>query len=405
MASMMRSFSYALFALSLSIINLTGITAQPIFNVKTYGAVGDGVHNDTLAVQAALSAAAKSSSSIVLFPGPSTYLTWPLRVVKANNMLIQFEPQALVLAPKMSDWPHVWPYGDSFWVFQDGSNLTLQGAGQYETAIDGQGADWWAAYRKHGAKRPTAFLNFESVVSPTVRHLQYINSPSFHLVFNSCTNVLVEDASIYAPGDSPNTDGIDPGRCNGVTVRRTNISNGDDCVAIKSGTSNVLIEDSYFENGHGASIGSLGENGANDTVTNVLVRNVTFVRTMGAAKVKAWQGGRGFARNLTWTNCTFVSVQTPLQFTQFYCPHDPSGCDPKNTTVLIQDISVYDSSGTQSDGHAAQFACTEMFPCTGISLSNVHIASDEGPNGKNDFTCENAHGTAVNVSPPSCLKP
>ena len=43
------------------------------FNVKDYGATGDGVTNDTVAIQAALNAATASPPSVVLFP-PGTYV-------------------------------------------------------------------------------------------------------------------------------------------------------------------------------------------------------------------------------------------------------------------------------------------------------------------------------------------
>ncbi len=379
--------------------------------MKTYGAIGDGVHNDTDAIQACIDAAIQSTnpSSTVLFSGPSSvYLSWPLGVLNSNNLVIQFAKGATLLAANFTQWPSnpaQWPYGQSFFYFEGGNNLTVIGSGQYDVAIDGQGEAWWNAYSKNHVSRPTFFVSINNINTVYVANLRYINSPSFHIVFNNCNNVLVDTISIYATPGSPNTDGVDAGHCNNVTLRNSNITNGDDSFSIKPGTNNSLVENCYFAYGHGASVGSLGENGDDSIVENVYVRNVTFYNTMGAGKVKAWQGGKGYARNMTWTNITFISVQTPIQFTQFYCPHDPQGCTPQNTTVFISNITVSNALGTQSDGNAVQINCTKAFPCTDIILDNIDITSDKGPSGTNLFECANAYGTATNVFPLSCLQP
>lgn len=51
-----------------------GVSAAP-FDVTAYGAVGDGVTDDTKAVAKALLAAGKHHPSVVLFPGDKTFLT------------------------------------------------------------------------------------------------------------------------------------------------------------------------------------------------------------------------------------------------------------------------------------------------------------------------------------------
>ena len=46
-------------------------------------------------------------------------------------------------------------------------------------------------------------------------------------------------------------------RANNITMRDSFVTGGDDNVCIKNDTANVLIENVVFENGHGASIGSI----------------------------------------------------------------------------------------------------------------------------------------------------
>jgi len=60
---------------------------------KSYGTVGDGVTEDTAALQAALNA---SSGTAHLFLGPNTYVTGPLSI--PNNTVIHFHPKTILKA-------------------------------------------------------------------------------------------------------------------------------------------------------------------------------------------------------------------------------------------------------------------------------------------------------------------
>ena len=51
----------------------------------------------------------------------------------------------------------------------------------------------------------------------------------------ACSGVVVENTTILAPRDSPNTDGVDPDSSEDVIIRNNTIDCGDDAVAIKSG--------------------------------------------------------------------------------------------------------------------------------------------------------------------------
>ena len=55
-----------------------------------------------------------------------------------------------------------------------------------------------------------------------------------------------------------------------VYVRGVRVHNGDDCMTIKSGSSNVLVEDFYCEHGDGLTIGSVWY----DDVENITYRRV-----------------------------------------------------------------------------------------------------------------------------------
>ncbi len=79
-----------------------------------------------------------------------------------------------------------------------------------------------------------------------------------------CTNVTVRGVTVEATG--PNTDGCDPDSCTDVLIKDCSFSDGDDCIAIKSGrdrdghrvnipSRNLVIQNCHFKAGHGGVLG------------------------------------------------------------------------------------------------------------------------------------------------------
>lgn len=73
----------------------------------------------------------------------------------------------------------------------------------------------------------------------------------FHIVFHNSHNVRIEGVTISAPEKSPNTDGIHLQNSESLSIIGSNISTGDDCISIGSGTRNVWIENLNCGPGHG----------------------------------------------------------------------------------------------------------------------------------------------------------
>ena len=69
-----------------------------------------------------------------------------------------------------------------------------------------------------------------------------INSELYHIVIDNCQGVTVQGVKIIAPGNSPNTDGVLVQASTDVTIMRTGIKTGDDCISIGPGTANLWIE-------------------------------------------------------------------------------------------------------------------------------------------------------------------
>lgn len=125
--------------------------------------------------------------------------------------------------------------------------------------IDGQGSAWWGSNprpRLIYVGNPTTHARSDNF---TLYKITLQNSPqiNFYALSNGLT---VWGAKIRNPGNSPNTDGIDPSASSNFTIRDSYISTGDDHIALKAGNlghiANATITHNHLYYGHGLSMGS-----------------------------------------------------------------------------------------------------------------------------------------------------
>ncbi|GMP28980.1 hypothetical protein CsSME_00004293 [Camellia sinensis var. sinensis] len=138
-----------------------------------------------------------------------------------------------------------------------------------------------------------------------------------HMALERSTWVYVYNLTIIAPGDSPNTDGIHIQHSTHVFISQTHIGTGDDCISIGDGSSYLNISMITCGPGHGISIGSLGIRGQYETVENVYVSNVEFRGTSNGARIKTWQGGSGFAKNIVFEHIRSIGSVHPIVINQY----------------------------------------------------------------------------------------
>ena len=70
-------------------------------------------------------------------------------------------------------------------------------------------------------------------------------------------NIVVSHVVVDSGGTGPNTDGVEPMWSRNVHLHNLIIDNGDDCITVKSGSANVLIEHIECHHSHGITIGSV----------------------------------------------------------------------------------------------------------------------------------------------------
>ncbi|CAA7387947.1 unnamed protein product [Spirodela intermedia] len=371
-------------------------SARTVRNVKDFGARGDGSSDDTKAFAAAWKTACSSSAPVtVLVPEGKAYRLKPITFSGPCKSPITVAIKGTILASgRMSDWDGA---DRRLWMlFDKVDGLRVEGGG----TIDGNGQVWWKVSCKVDSAQPCkgapTALTFRSCRGLTVTDLKFKNSQQMHVTFSKCANVRISRLTISAPGNSPNTDGIHVSGSTDVKISDSVIRTGDDCISIVSGSRSITATNIVCGPGHGISIGSLGANGAEHTVSDVLVDTARLEGTTNGVRIKTWQGGKGYARNIIFRNIVMDNVKNPIIIDQNYCD-SPKSCGEQKSAVAVSGVIFKNVRGTSATAVAMDFDCSRTVPCRGITLQDVHLVTASGASAKS--FCRNVslskYGTVV----------
>jgi len=350
------------------------------FNVRDYGAIGDGKALDTAAIQKAVDTAAAAGGGTVLVPA-GKFLTGPFTLASGINLNLASNA-VILISDDRANYPVLrGRYVDAI-TAQNAHDIKITGSG----TIDGQGESWWNAFRENPKMTHRPYLiKFTNCRRVEIGGVTLENSPMFHFAPQNCTDVNIHDVTIHSPADAPNTDGIDPSGWN-FFITRCHIDTGDDNIAIKPsrerapGNKNFLITDCQFVHGHGMSIGG-GSAGGLDGLT---VSNCTFVDTDAGIRIKTPRGNGGLVQNATYENLTMNAVKRPIYIIDWYpernAPQDPATERPEAVTPatpLIRHIVIRNMSATNCPTAGVIRGLPEA-PIRDVLLTNVHISAQTG---------------------------
>jgi polygalacturonase len=355
------------------------------FNVRDYGAQGDGRTLDSPAIQKTIDACAKAGGGTVRL-APGTYLSKPL-FLRGNYITLQLDAGAVLLGTQeFTDYRN--SKGKVVGLINaDGlRNVAISGAG----IIDGAGAPWWPAVReakKTGAPEPRQrpkMVNFKNCHGVMVRDVTLQNSPSFHLMPVDCEDVLIDHVTINAPADSPNTDAIDPSACRNVRILNCLLDVGDDNVAVKAGHAvagrdfccqDIIVSNCDCRHGHGISIGSETSGG----VSHFTVVHCTFDGTTSGLRIKSARGKGGRVENILYSDLTMKNVRRPIDIACYYpkVPKDDPAQPITPFTPAYHGIRIENLTGDGPEGAGLIVGLPES-PIRGVTLSNVHLKAVTG---------------------------
>ena len=235
------------------------------FDVRDYGAVGDGKQLDTEAIQRAIDNCGKGGGGTVYFP-PGTYRAASLRL--RSNVTLHLPAQATLLQSNdMADYPMApemcYVYcTESRRIFLRGdrvTNVSVVGVG----VIDGQRAldEFEDRYDGHRRRGPLPIL-FENSHDIVLKDVTVRNSPGWSVTFFGCRNVgleRVKSIKSYA-------DGINLVYCQNVRLNECLIEGSrDDAITTKNEPVRAMRYGGVNEDGPGC--GFLTENIAIENTT------------------------------------------------------------------------------------------------------------------------------------------
>ena len=270
------------------------------FIITDFGAVGDGIADNSIAIREAINACHLSGGGRVIVP-EGIFLTGPVHLrsnvnlhLQENSVLLFKNNPEAYLPQVLTRWEGVECLNYSPLIYaHEQRNIAVTGKGTLDGQADEQ--HWWPwkgktefgweqgdPHQKDGRDR--LFGMAENGVPPQERVFgegDYLR-PSFLQPY-ACENVLIEGITIIRSpmweihpvlsrnitvrgvtivSHGPNNDGCNPESCKDVLIEDCIFDPGDDCIAIKSGrnadgrrlavpSENIIIRGCQMRDGHG----------------------------------------------------------------------------------------------------------------------------------------------------------
>ena len=140
-----------------------------------------------------------------------------------------------------------------------GEDVNVFGGG----TLDGNGQAWYDLYASDKyILRPILFATI-GLHGGSISNLNLQYSPQWYNIVANSTSVVFDNITIRGESKNShratNTDGWDTYRSDNIVIQNSKINNGDDCVAFKPNSTNILVQNLDCTGSHGISVGSLGQ--------------------------------------------------------------------------------------------------------------------------------------------------
>ena len=216
--------------------------AFPVYNVKDYGAVGDGTTLNSKAIQKTIDTAAANGGGTVFFP-PGDYLTGTVRL--RDNVTVYLENGCTIWgSTSMDDYD---ADNKHLLYAEDAKNVVICGQG----AVNGNGPLFWDKGRLQrwlrgeiDLPRTSDMIRFDRCSNIVLENIDVLYGAFWNIGFGDCNRITIRSITMrngVYEDDGPNTDGINLWNCTRIQISDCDIITGDDCIVVLGESRDVTI--------------------------------------------------------------------------------------------------------------------------------------------------------------------
>ncbi|KAA6300887.1 MAG: Exo-poly-alpha-D-galacturonosidase [Candidatus Ordinivivax streblomastigis] len=368
------------------------------FNVKDFGATGDGASIDSYAINAAIEVAAAQGGGTIYFP-PGNYLSYSIRLKSHIRLFLDAGAKIIAAFPsategydeaepnehkRFQDFGHSHWKNSLLWAIGE-EDITICGAG----TIDGMGLTREESRLKGVGNKAISLKECKNI---TLRDIRMLHCGHFALLATGVDNMTIDNVLI-----DTNRDGLDIDACRNVRIANCTVNSPwDDAIVLKASyglgyfkdTENVTITNCFVSgydqgsvaNGtylsaqlqapdHGFNCGRIKfGTESSGGFKNIAISNCVFEHCRGLA-LETVDGGN--LEDITISNITMRDiVNAPLFLRLGARMRSPEGTPiGKMRRILIDNINVFNADSRYASiisgipGHAIE----------DVMLSNIRI--------------------------------
>jgi polygalacturonase len=359
-----------------------GSAPSPIFDVRDYGATGNGTTDDTVAIQNAINACTGTGGSVYLANG--TYLSGTLYLQSNMTFFIDISAN-LKGSLDGNDYPMQSPPTTNNQLLNcrrallyavNVTGLTIDGGG----TIDGSGTtgqtngDPWTDPAIKEAQRPISIWTVDSD-HVTIQNIYIRLSAMWTIVPMETDDVLIKNVLLNVDID-PNRDGIDPVDCHHVVIQDCTVYTDDDSFCLKTGIRRG-VEDIVIRNCFSAHTGANGYKFGTASYggfADVLIQDCYAKHATYAAMVVMSRNGAD-VNNVNFSRIEFSSCGSAFFVFLGQQPGHPDGDVDKLGS--LNNVHFTDITGTTNQRWGSlitgQIYNGTTYPITNLFFTNCNI--------------------------------
>jgi polygalacturonase len=382
----------------------------PVFDVREYGAKGDGQSVDSPAINRAIEAAAKAGGGTVVFPA-GTYLCYSIRLKSKVALALgmgstilaadppQNQAEGYDLAESNQPWEAYQDFGHNHW-----HNSLMWGENLEDLAIQGPGLIWGKGLSRGEGPGPVAeaagvankAIALKNCRNVLLRDFSILHGGHFAILATGASNLTVDNLKI-----DTQRDGIDVDCCRNVRISNCTVNSPwDDAICLKSSfalgyrsdtemvtISDCMVSGSYLEGAvldasfqRFPATSDVDRNGrikfgteSNGGFKNITISNCVFEGCFGVA-ILSVDGAQ--IEDVTISNITMRgTVASPIFLRLGSRMRGPSGV-PVGSIRRVNISNLVSSSG--SSGVCSMIAGVPGHPVEDVKISNILIQHPGG---------------------------